>query len=105
MSARGPELLPDIIFDIDPALAPATPSPSISNIGPENVKQSSPATEAAMSDISHRNDQNVKQSAELVFVGVRLPSKLLDEIDAIAARESRGLRSEIIRSLLQFALD
>jgi metal-responsive CopG/Arc/MetJ family transcriptional regulator len=52
--------------------------------------------------------ENVKQphypAERLSYIGVRIPTELLDAIDAMAT-ESWRTRSEVIRELLQFALD
>jgi hypothetical protein len=57
------------------------------------------------SNVKQPDDQNVKQSdLRLSFLGVRIPSGLLDTIDTLATKSHRS-RSDLIRELLQSGLD
>jgi hypothetical protein len=55
-------------------------------------------------NVKQRHDPIVKQSGSpagrMSYLGVRIPAKLLDAIDAMA-----GSRSKTVRELLQFALN
>jgi len=107
MSARGPELPPDIIFDVDPAPMQKAAYGDVKQLPPQNVKQSGPATEVEMlnksENVKQLDDPDVKHP-RLSFLGVRIPSGLLDTIDRLATKSHRS-RSDLIRELLQSGLD
>jgi hypothetical protein len=64
----------------------------------ENVKYQE--SEMLNKIVKQHEDHDVKQSDRMVYLGVRIPAELLDEIDAMPGEG----RSSKIRELLQFAI-
>jgi hypothetical protein len=75
MSARGPELPPDIIFDVDPALMQKAAYGDVKQLPPQNVKQSGPATEVEMlnksENVKQLDDPDLKAQLELLECDLR----------------------------------